>query len=272
VRFPFGEESAARKYFANDDMVFSHFTANLSAGFPPGEEAFIRSVRHYSDQITDPVLKKRVAGFIGQEAMHGQEHRRINDKLTELGYRIDWWDSDKFEQRRLKFEKRIGPRVHLAMTAAAEHYTAVLAERAMRSPEVEALLTDPHIKNLFYWHAYEELEHKSVAFDVYRTVGGPEWIRIVVMAAMLTFTFPFTVITLLLSLADDPVARRHPLRIMREARNLFLGPIFKGMIGDLAKYMRPGFHPDDVETTELLAQWQKKLFNSEEGMLVGYVK
>lgn len=40
-----------------NDIVYSHFVAGLSGGFPPGEEGFIRSVRKFSDQITDPVLK-----------------------------------------------------------------------------------------------------------------------------------------------------------------------------------------------------------------------
>lgn len=43
-------------------------------------------MRNYSDQITDPVLKKRVAGFIGQEAMHGREHRKLNEKIVDMGY------------------------------------------------------------------------------------------------------------------------------------------------------------------------------------------
>ncbi|QCR79329.1 metal-dependent hydrolase [Mycobacterium avium subsp. hominissuis] len=38
------------KYFVNDDIVFSHFVANLSGAFPSGEELFIRSVRRFSDE------------------------------------------------------------------------------------------------------------------------------------------------------------------------------------------------------------------------------
>src|SRR6266700_1740852 len=86
IRFRFDEPAARGKYFVDDDMVFSHFVAGLSAGFPPGEEGFIRSVRRFTDQITDPTLKQRVAGFIGQEATHGNEHRHLNERLTELGY------------------------------------------------------------------------------------------------------------------------------------------------------------------------------------------
>ena len=78
---------AVPKYFANDgDPVSSHFLALLSATFPAGEDGFVRSVRTYRDQITDPALRRDVAGFIGQEATHGREHRVLNERLAELGY------------------------------------------------------------------------------------------------------------------------------------------------------------------------------------------
>src|SRR5438874_7265449 len=78
-----------RTHFAADgDLILSHLAAAMSAVFPDGEDFFVRSVRHFRDQITDPVLKRQVAGFIGQEAMHGREHRALNDRLDELGYPV----------------------------------------------------------------------------------------------------------------------------------------------------------------------------------------
>ena len=86
IRFPFGDPQPINRHFVEGDIAFSHLIAVLSAAFPPGEESFIRSVRRFSDRVSDPVLKKRVAGFIGQESVHGQEHRRLNEKLIEIGY------------------------------------------------------------------------------------------------------------------------------------------------------------------------------------------
>src|SRR5882757_9462849 len=126
MRFRFDDDGAVNRYFVDGNIVYSHFVAGLSAGFPPGEEGFIRSVRRFVDRITDPDLKKRVAGFIGQESMHGQEHRHLNEKLVEMGYPIEWWDSKRLKARQIRLEERLPARVHLAMTAAAEHYTAVL--------------------------------------------------------------------------------------------------------------------------------------------------
>ncbi|MUM19789.1 metal-dependent hydrolase [Mycobacterium sp. CBMA271] len=271
IRFRFGEEGRAGKYFIEDDIVYSHFVAGLSGGFPPGEEGFIRSVRKFSDRITDPELKKRVAGFIGQESVHGQEHRRVNEKLVELGYPIAWWDSAKQVRRLVRFENRLPPRAHLAMTAMAEHMTAILAERMLGSEEVQAIPGDPEVWHLLNWHALEELEHKSVAFDVYRAVGGTEATRIGLMMLAMAVVPPLTLTILAGSLLSDPVARRQPLRLIKEARGLFRGPLFRGLAGDVRKYLRPGFHPDDIDTDALLQRWQTELFGSD-GVLVDHLK
>lgn len=266
IRFQF-DSGGGGKYFVNDDIVFSHFVAGLSASFPPGEEAFIRSVRAYSDQITDPVLKKKVAGFIGQESVHGQQHRALNDQLADKGYWVQWWDSEQTKAREKRFEKRIGRRRHLAMTAASEHFTAVLAQRVLGTEEVQAIPGDPEVWNLLNWHALEELEHKAVAFDVYRAVGGDERTRIRVMRAMLALGVPLVISTLLISLARDANARRQPVRLVREAHRLFTGPLVKGMWADFRRYLRPGFHPDDIDTSALLDRWQRELFG-EHGALI----
>ena len=270
MRFRF-EEPSSGHYFADDNMVLSHFVAELSASFPAGEESFIRSVRRVADQITDPTLARRAAGFIGQESTHGQEHRRLNAQLMDRGYRIGWRDSKSVRDKLIARENQMSPRLHLAMTAGAEHYTAVLAERILSSAELQAIPGTPEVWHLLNWHAFEELEHKSVAFDVYRFVGGTEPARIAVMAFLIATTVPATLLALAISLARDPVARRHPLRLLREARGLLRGPFFKGLLRDLLRYLRPGFHPDDVDTGELLRVWRHKLFG-DGGTLVDHLR
>ncbi len=85
VGFRFDDHEVARHYVGGD-IALSHMTSVMSAGFPAGEEAFIRSVRFFKDELTDPVLKEQVAGFIGQEMTHGREHRNLNRRLQQLGY------------------------------------------------------------------------------------------------------------------------------------------------------------------------------------------
>ncbi|MEV6276807.1 metal-dependent hydrolase [Nocardia sp. NPDC051832] len=271
IRFTFGEPQPMSKYFAGGDMVFSHFIAGLSAGFPPGEESFIRSVVRMSGKITDPDLKRRATGFTAQEATHGREHRKLNAKLAALGYPIAWIDSSRVADRTKQLELLVPASLHLAATAAAEHYTTVLAVRVLSKPEIQALAGDDEVRNLLNWHALEEVEHKSVAFDVYRAVGGGEAMRIATMAGLLALTVPLTAGGLSVALALDTYARRHPILVARQARTLFRGPIFQGIGRELARYLRPGFHPDDYDTSELLAEWQRELFG-QDGQLVDHLR
>ncbi|SKU55132.1 Predicted metal-dependent hydrolase [Mycobacteroides abscessus subsp. massiliense] len=283
IRFGFGDPVPMRRHFADNDIALSHVLAGASAVFPPGEEFFVRSVRRYADRITEPTLKKRVAGFIGQEVTHGLHHRELNEKLTEMGYRSKMVENigrrsgkvedlvDKYlpNMDRLKYVRL----TMLAATAALEHYTAVLAERLLESSELQDMVTDDEVRNLLYWHAIEELEHKSVAFDVYRAVGGPEWLRRAVMAVIWTGTVPFATVGSWFSIAwSDPDGRRQPGRVLRETLGLIRGPLLNdGMIGRLAVYMKKDFHPDDLDTDTLLDQWRAELFGAD-GTLVDHLK
>lgn len=274
MRFRFGDPEPMNHHFVEDDIVLSHLVAILSAVFPPGEESFIRSVRRVTDRVTDPELKTRTAAFIGQESVHGQEHRRLNEKLVSMGYpfvRLFTFDRDSFRERAVKRIEKMTPRyAHLAMTAAAEHYTATLAERVLGSVEIQAIPADPEGRHLLNWHAMEELEHKSVAFDVYRAVGGPEWIRIGVMAAMYVFTIPVVTVGVALSILTDPRGWR-PIKLLRQTHYVFRGPILRGLMAELRTYLKPGFHPDDIDTTALLERWQQELFAAD-GALVDHLK
>jgi uncharacterized protein len=110
-----------------------------------------------------------------------------------------------------------------------------------------------------------------VAFDVFRAAGGSEATRISTMVAMYALTLPLTFGALAVSLTRDPVARRRPAAVARQAWDLFRGPVFRGIMPELAKYMRPGFHPDDIDTTAVLERWQRELFGAE-GTLADHLK
>src|SRR4051812_35206241 len=122
------------KHFAADgDLILSHLAASLSAVFPDGEDFFVRSVRQYRDQITDPDLKRQVAGFIGREPLHGREPRAFNDRLQELGYPPKRFE--RFTKKGLELRERVAPPAsNLAATAALEHFTATLAELILSDP------------------------------------------------------------------------------------------------------------------------------------------
>jgi predicted metal-dependent hydrolase len=91
------------------------------------------------------------------------------------------------------------------------------------------------------------------------------------MAVMIPLLLLLITAVLAWSVARDPEARCQPVRLVRETYRLYRGPILRGVIPELRQYLRPGFHPDDIDTNALLEQWQEELFGTE-GALVGYLK
>ncbi|OMC08123.1 metal-dependent hydrolase [Mycolicibacter nonchromogenicus] len=261
--------AALDRHFVQGDLVMSHMIAHLSAVFPPGEDFFIRSVRRYADQITDPGLKEQVKGFIGQEVTHGREHRALNERLQEMGYptrRV----AQLVDRRQQAIERRFSPLTCLAITAALEHFTAVFAETLLSDEKAQEVLGTSEVRSMLLWHAIEESEHRAVAFDVYRAVGGGETRRIRTMR-IIRFSFPLAVvINTLISLFGDRAAY-HPVRLFRSFAALRHSPFLtRAVFSRLGEYMQPGFHPNDRDNTDLLEHWEAKLFG-EQGSLVDHL-
>jgi predicted metal-dependent hydrolase len=252
-------QDVPRHFAADGDLIASHLTMALSSVFPDGEDFFVRSVRRFRDQVTDPELKRQVAGFIGQEAIHGREHRAFNDRLDALGYptkRYEWVTKRGLALR----ERLLTPKSNLAATAALEHFTATLAELVLTSEETRRLFGHEAVRDLFVWHALEESEHKAVAFDVYKAVGGSERTRVLTMNIFrFAFVLGISTAVVISLLSDRETYRRGNLR--RSWRQFKSSPIVdKRIWQQLRDYNRTDFHPDDSDSTELVAQWRDTLF------------
>ncbi|WP_242670034.1 metal-dependent hydrolase [Mycobacterium decipiens] len=276
IAFSFEHSARSKRHFVAGDIALSHLVALLSAIFPSGEECFVLSVRRYTDQITDPVLKQQVAGFIGQEKNHGMQHRNLNGALEQMGY----WVTRVLGAVGVRLVKLVKSnldripdtvgKVLLADTAAMEHFTAVLGKQALTTPWVQEQLTDPEVRAMLNWHAIEEMEHKAVAFDVYRYVGGTERMRILSMVAILTL-LGGPIFFLLASIATDSWAWRHPIKTLRSLIALPRSPLFEGIVRKILVYLKPGFHPDDVDDSEALQKWREEYFGPN-GLLLGHLK
>ncbi|HXQ61221.1 MAG TPA: metal-dependent hydrolase [Acidimicrobiales bacterium] len=248
-----------RHFAAQGDLIQSHLMASLSAVFPDGEDFFVRSVRRFRDQITDPDLKRQVAGFIGQEAVHGREHRAFNDHLDRLGYptkRIE-----RIVKRGLEIRERwLSPKSNLALTAALEHFTATLAELLLTSEETRTQLGHQAVLDLFLWHALEESEHKAVAFDVYRAVEGGERLRVMTMDILCVVFTVGMAFAIVVSLLGDRATYR-PGTLRRSWRAFRRSPIVSRTLWrQLRDYTRRDFHPDDSDTADLVEFWRRALF------------
>lgn len=155
-------------WFGNDPFKTRFFDA-LSLTFPEGERFFIESVRLYRDQISDPTLQAKVKNFIRQEAQHGIAHDRMNQQMIAQGMPVE-----KFTQMlRTRFQgvlKNQSPAYCIALTAASEHLTALMAE-CFFGEKATMQEVDPYVRALLAWHSIEEMEHRDVAFDVMHDVA-----------------------------------------------------------------------------------------------------
>lgn len=257
------------RHFLDGDLLMSHVMAVLSATFPKGEQFFVDSVRNYRDQIDDDQLRQQVAGFIGQESMHGREHDRLNQTLARMGYPTRFVDAAT--GRAMTLIQRVAPRsVQLAFTAAAEHFTSVLAEQLLEDDPFEDQDVPEELRALFRWHALEEAEHKAVAFDVYDDCVHNEVIRLATMHITTALLVAVAAAALVGSAVTDPAAR-NPVRFVGSLLNLRNSPFARKKIGlRLLEYHRPGFHPDDRDTEDLVARWREALFG-EHGTLNAYL-
>jgi hypothetical protein len=223
-------------------------------------------VRHFRDQVTDPDLKRQVAGFIGQEAVHGREHRVLNDRLAELGYPTK--QIERFTRWGLATRERVAPPIaNLAATAALEHFTATLADVLLSNDDARAMFGHDELRNLFLWHALEESEHKAVAFDVYKAVGGSERMRVWTMNALCVGFVGTLALQVTVSVLRDRDTYRGG-NLLRSLRRLRTSPVLQRRVWErLRDYVRPDFHPDDHDSTELVERWRAELFG-DGGMLI----
>jgi predicted metal-dependent hydrolase len=168
------EAPIPRHWCAGDPFRTALFNA-LSMSFPVGEQFFIDSVRK-GFQALPPEKQERfrdeVQGFIGQEATHRRLHSLYNAHLEKLGLVNDW---EPRARARLTQMEGVDTRHWVALTAANEHFTAIMADWMLHNADLLGD-QDPRLVTLWLWHSAEESEHKSTAFDLYQALGGShEW-------------------------------------------------------------------------------------------------
>lgn len=223
----------------------------LSLSFPIGEKYFIDSVREALPLITDAELREEIHRFIGQEATHTALHRTMNARLSALGLRFV---VEPLVRWRIRSGARLDLRSKLAITMAYEHFTAVFGDMTLANQQWLADAPAP-LQSLWMWHAAEECEHRGLAFDVYRAVGGGSLRRIL-----------WFVYVSLLFAADVGAQTAHNLyraghlwnaRVwVRGLRFLFgRGGVMAWLAPAWIAYWRPAFQPRDRGDAAVARQW-----------------
>lgn len=247
--------AVANRHWVRSDPFASAFFNCLSAVFPTGESFMIRSLRPLQKKVPEP-LNTQICAFIQQEAGHSREHIAMNKVLVAAGY-----DVKPLEKAIRKFVGSFQNQstiIKVGATMCIEHITAIVAAEVLRN-DYHLDGSDAELKELWLWHAVEEVEHKAVAFDVwmYLTRNWSPLRRWCVRSAMMltistTFLFNRTRGQLEL-LSQDGYRFRAALSGALKS-GFGRGGIGRNILKNWAHFFKPGFHPWDINDRILIAK------------------
>jgi len=167
-------------YAATNDPAGLSSSVALSLSLPYLEPYLIRTMRVALDQIADPELAADVRAFSAQEGHHFRAHAQFNrwivgklppEQAAEIGPLESALKADyeRFSQTK---SLRFNP-------AYAEGFEAMTCSFALAMAEFSPDLAAPG-GGIWEWHMAEEIEHRTVAFDVFEHLVGNYLYRILV--------------------------------------------------------------------------------------------
>ena len=246
------------------DPFSTHMINVLHLLLPAGERWFVEVYKQVLPLIRDQRLRDDVIGFIGQESMHAQAHSTVLDHLVAQGLdpapytaQMDWFfehllgdDTAPPPARKWWLLERV------AIIAAIEHYTAVLGKWVLDARGFERFGADPTMVDLLRWHGAEEVEHRSVAFDVFQHLDGGYGRRLRTMTVVFPTMFWLWVRGVKFFVANDPelspaqrkAAEPH-LRDWVRAARAELVPAPRDVFSAVPRYMRRRYHPTQEGST-----------------------
>jgi predicted metal-dependent hydrolase len=253
VKFDF--KSGMPVHYLRENLFSTHFVNSLHVIFPEGERFFIRSLQKVVPGISDNDLLQQIRDFSGQEGAHAHQHMLFWKVLSQQGFSIDAYARfyRKFcyngvEQLIYKiYGEEYGAKVCVAVTAALEHYTSMLAEVVFEYQDNWTELPE-EMKHLLYWHAAEEIEHKSVAYNVLKHLDNSYILRATGMFIATTLLWGFAMAGMGMFIWQDK--EKNILKMPADAWDFAktIGhPAFRKFVQQWYKFFDKDFHPDQID-------------------------
>lgn len=163
--------------FIEGDPGLSYFFVGAWMMLPYLEPFLIRTVQSALPMIEDVELKEEAKRFCAQEGQHFRQHAKANEvvkrvhasgpALAELEREVEAEFSRWSAEKPLKFNLAYGEGFESMTCAGARTQIAVRMFDHMKEP----------IRGLMQWHIIEEIEHRTVCFDIYGQVVGDYFYR-----------------------------------------------------------------------------------------------
>lgn len=244
------------------DPQTTHTINVLHLLLPAGEKWFVEVYREALPLVTNDALRADVLGFMGQEAIHGRSHDHVLDHLAAQGIdtrvftrRVEWLlfrflADEPFGHKLPAWLRRQWLAFRVAIVSALEQYTAVLGIWVLDALALDRAGADPTMLDLLRWHGAEEIEHRSVAYDLYQHISGSYLRR---QVALLDATIVLATLWVwgvrFLMKSDPGVAKRASWRGFFRAGRIGRLPTFSMLAGAFFRYLQPWHHPSREGST-----------------------
>lgn len=268
--------SSTPAYWIPDDPFSSHLINGIHLILPAGELWFCRVYNKALPYVSNPQLRADVEGFIRQEAIHSRTHSKAEPYLQRHHFdtqafrtKIEWL-FERFlgdapltlkvlKHQRLEKHWLI---MRVGIIAAIEHFTGALGQWTLDNTSWDK--ADPVMADLFRWHLAEEVEHRTVAFDLFEHLCKTQLGFYISRQALMAIVFPLMIYVLAeggQSLARQGkdeysmwMARKSLLRLIIEmeriGRKTENVPTFTFLLHATARWVSPNFHPISEGNTQ----------------------
>lgn len=252
MNFPY--PASLKGWWNAERPEFSHMVNSGSLSMPYLEPYLIEVMKQARAKITDPQLRQDVDLYIAQESTHFRQHQQFNRRLAEMGYK-----SVPAHEAKLKADyEALGKNRSLTFNIAyAEGFEAMgLCVGHMLIEDREYLFgkADPAVSSLILWHFVEEIEHKSVTFDVFKALDGRYSWRIYGLIYATTHIFFRAWQGYRALLIED--GRWFNLRNRLVVYGL-LARMFSRLLPRLLRIFKPGYDPRQVQDPSWATAWRR---------------
>ena len=155
----------------------------VSMTLPYLEPYLVRTMREALQHCTDLKVAQEVRQFIGQEAQHYRQHAVLNDMIRNISPELEGLREieNRLEADYQRFTQTKSLKFNLAYAEGFEAATFAGGRLNFQNRVFDRLesIQGSDLLNLFLWHALEEVEHRTVTFNIYDHLYGDYLYRLV---------------------------------------------------------------------------------------------
>lgn len=238
----------------------------VSMTLPYLEPFLVRTMREALQYCTDKKVAQEVRQFIGQEAQHYRQHAALNDIIRSINPELQGLKKieAQLEADYKSFTETKSLKFRLAYAEGFEAATFAGGRKIFENNVFDRLksIQGSDLLRLFKWHALEEIEHRTVTFNIYEHLYGDYFYRLVAGAYGQYHFFKYVALFTKFIAKHAPQALEQGFAL-KPSRNVD-GDLRErlALLLEIAKVYSPAYNPARVPLPASVAE-HSRLFTAE---------